>query len=258
MMADMARAILCGGKPMTVIVLAGGRGRRMNADKASLPVPGGTLLGRVVGQVLPHFDEILVSVSPGQKVDLGTAGHATIRVKSLVKAQEKRPCRRPGKGRGPEVGIVEDEQPDLGPMAGVLACLRAATHDLCAVVACDIPDVHLPFLRKLCGAAKDAEIVVPITSAGRYEPLFAVYSRRVVPRIEELLATGERSLVPLFARCRAVRIPLGERAWLRNLNTRRDYEEYLESEGARARESSRKKGSGPRPRRRAPAGPRPR
>ena len=67
-MKGMKRKIRCGGKPVTVIVLAGGRGSRMGADKAGLPLPGGTLLGRVLGQVGPLFDEVLVSVSPGQTI----------------------------------------------------------------------------------------------------------------------------------------------------------------------------------------------
>src|SRR5512136_2723980 len=66
MMAPMKRGIRCGGRPMTVIVLAGGRGRRMKADKAGLDVGGRTLLEHVLSQVEPLFDEVLISLSPDQ------------------------------------------------------------------------------------------------------------------------------------------------------------------------------------------------
>ncbi|HDT13077.1 MAG TPA: hypothetical protein ENO03_01845, partial [Candidatus Aminicenantes bacterium] len=66
MMGGMRRRIRCGGKPMTAVVLAGGRGRRMNADKPGLDIGGRTLLEHVLAQVGPLFDEILVSVSRGQ------------------------------------------------------------------------------------------------------------------------------------------------------------------------------------------------
>lgn len=209
MMRGMKRKIRCAGRPVTVIVLAGGRGSRMRADKASLPVPGGTLLERVLAQVGPLFDEVLVSVSPGQKF--------TAR-------------RGPGEGAGsPVPRTVVDEMLDLGPLGGILAGLRAAVNDVCAVVACDIPDVHAPLMRKLVKAALKADIAVPVTAQGEFEPLFAVYTRAVIPKIEEIIRDGERSLIPLFDRCRAERVPLKDTGWLRNLNTRTDYEEYLKS-----------------------------
>jgi molybdopterin-guanine dinucleotide biosynthesis protein A len=207
MMTDMKRQIRCGGLPVSVIVLAGGRGRRMNADKARLSVPGGTLLERVVSQVGPYFEEVLVSVSPGQEIEAGS--------------------KRSTNTKSPGIRIVEDEIPDQGPMAGILAGLKAAAHGVCAVVACDIPDVNVPYLRKLVRAAAEAEISVPVTPAGQFEPLFAVYTKAVVRRVEELLRAGERSLLPLFGRCRTVFLPLEDTNWLRNLNTRKDYEEFL-------------------------------
>jgi molybdopterin-guanine dinucleotide biosynthesis protein A len=203
------RRIRCGGKPVTVIILAGGRGRRMNADKARLPVNGETLLERVIGQVAPYFNEILVSVSPAQRI--------TIRPE------------RTADGHTPEPRIVEDDVPDLGPLGGILAGLRAAGNDVCAVVACDIPDVHIPLLRKLARAAAAADIAVPVTKRGQFEPLFAVYTKAVIPEIEDLLRSGEQSVLPLLVRCRTERVPLKEAGWLRNLNTRTDYEEYLKS-----------------------------
>jgi molybdopterin-guanine dinucleotide biosynthesis protein A len=208
-MRGVKRKIRCAGRPVTVIILAGGRGFRMNAEKARLPLPGGTLLERVLDQVAPFFNEVLVSASPGQKIT----------VRSKRKAEDKAPRAR----------MVEDEMLNQGPMAGILAGLKAAASDVCAVVACDIPDVHVPLLRKLVRAAAAAEIAVPITPAGQFEPLFAVYTRAVIPEIEELLRAGNRSLIPLFDRCRTERVPLEEAGWLRNLNTRKDYEEYLKS-----------------------------
>jgi molybdopterin-guanine dinucleotide biosynthesis protein A len=213
---------------MTVIVLVGGRGRRMKADKARLSVPGGTLLGRVLGQVAPYFDEVLLSVSPGQEIDLGKTGIGTSGTRRRSKPDGRRPLPRVGKEERTEFRVVEDETRGQGPIAGVLAGLKAAANDACLVVACDIPDIHIPFLRKLARAAREAEIAVPVTESGKHEPLLAVYSRPVIPGIEELLRAGERSLIPLFGRCRTAIVPLGNPDWLRNLNTRRDYEEYLE------------------------------
>jgi molybdopterin-guanine dinucleotide biosynthesis protein A len=219
MMGTVKRKMTCGGKAMTAVVLAGGRGRRMKADKARLAVGGRTLLEHVVAQLKGHFDEILVSVSPGQTVHL-----------------RGRPIKNKGDGskreaasHGPTPRIVEDEVPDLGPLGGILAGLKAAANDACMVVACDIPDIDLPLLRSLVRAVGEKDIAVPAGPAGHYEPLFAVYRKCTVPEVEALLQAGERSIIPLFERCRTAVVRLEDDGRLRNLNTRADYREYLES-----------------------------
>ncbi len=227
MMAHVKRRIRCGGKPMTVLVLAGGRSRRMKADKAGLDVGGRTLLEHVLAQVEPLFDEVLIGLSPGQRVDLRE------RKGSMTRSSERRDRTRARviegveSGSAPDLRIVRDVTSGLGPMAGILAGLTAARNDACMVIACDIPDIDAPFLRRLARAAAKAEIAVPVTAAGQFEPLFAVYTKGVIPEIEGLLVSGERSLLPLFPRCRTVRVPLGDAPWLRNLNTRAEYEDFL-------------------------------
>jgi molybdopterin-guanine dinucleotide biosynthesis protein A len=191
---------------MTVVVLAGGRGSRMKADKAALAVGGMTLLEHVLAQVAPYFDEVIVSLSPGQNAPY------------LSGARPSRPLR---------IRPVHDETPGLGPIGGLLAGLKAARNEAVAIVACDIPDIPVPILRSLARAAAGAEIAVAVDPAGHYEPLFAVYQRSVVGRIESLLARGERSLLPLYETARTAVVQLNEALRLRNLNTRADYEAYL-------------------------------
>ena len=174
----MSRRIRCRGKPLTAVILAGGRGLRMKADKARLPVPGGTLLSRKIGQLRPYFDEILVSVSAGQPQD------------------------QPG------VRYVEDEVAGAGPMAGISAGLKAAKNETCFVVACDIPDIEVGLIRRLAGAASGHEIVVPVTQSGQCEPLYAIYAKRVIPRIEVLFGRGVRKIIPLFAVCSTAFLPM--------------------------------------------------
>jgi len=219
MMGGMKRKIRCGGKPMTAIVLAGGRGRRMKADKARLDVGGKTLLEHVLAQIEPYFDEVLISVSPGQSI-------------ALARGPRTSSSRHPSSpARGPVHGLkaVPDETPGLGPIGGLLAGLRAARNEACLVVACDIPEVPSPLLRSLARAARDADIAVPVDPAGHFEPLFAVYRRTIIPAVESLLETGERGLLPLYKIRRTAVVPMGEKLRLRNLNTRAAYKAYLRS-----------------------------
>ena len=187
-MGAVKKKIRCGGRPMTAIVLAGGRGRRMKADKAGLDVGGRTLLEHVLGQIGPHFDEVLVSITPGQKL----APVPGLRTLTPLGPDS------PSGASAPQVRIVEDEEPGLGPLGGLLVGLKTAKHEACAVVACDIPDIDKALLRSLAEAAADAAIAVPVGPSGLYEPLFAVYRRSIIPEIESLLGRGERSLLPLY------------------------------------------------------------
>lgn len=202
-MAGVKRKIRCGGKPMTAVVLAGGRGRRMKADKARLDIGGRTLLEHVLAQIEPLFDEVLVSLSPRQDAP------------PLPAASRAR--------------AVHDVRPGLGPIGGLLAGLKAARNDACAVIACDIPEIDVPLLRTLAEAATAADIAVPIGPSGLHEPLFAVYRRSIVPEVEALLEKGERSLLPLYKACLTVLVGFDDPRRIRNLNTRRDYEEFLSS-----------------------------
>jgi len=219
MMGGMNRKIRCGGRPMTAIVLAGGRGRRMNADKTRLDVGGKTLLEHILAQVEPYFDEILISISPGQDP------------RPLLSARSSRPRRpaSPSRSAASPIRVVTDEIPRLGPIGGLLAGLKAAKNDACLVVACDIPEVPAPLLRSLARAAGDAEIAVAVDPAGHYEPLFAVYRRSIIPAIDSLLKTGELSLLPLYNSCRTAVVRLDDKRRLRNLNTRADFESYIRS-----------------------------
>jgi molybdopterin-guanine dinucleotide biosynthesis protein A len=204
---------------MTAIVLAGGRSRRMKEDKAGLNVGGKTLLERVLSQVGPYFDEVLVSVSPGQKPAYAVAAAIPRRPESETRSDGSPPAPR----------SVEDEAPGLGPLGGILSALKSAANEACAVVACDIPEIDVGFLRSLARAAKDFDIAVPVGPSGLREPLFAVYRKTIIPEIESLLKTGERSILPLYRTCRTAVVRFDDPGRIRNLNTRADYSAYLRS-----------------------------
>jgi len=182
--------------PLTLILLAGGTGRRMKRDKALLPAPGETLIERVLTQVEGFFAEALVSVSPGRRYDFLS------------------------------VPQIPDAVEGLGPMAGILAGLKAARFDPAFVLACDIPVVDRGFIGRLVAAAEGFDAVVPRTSKG-LEPLLAIYRKTTVPLIERLLAEGKRSVLDLYPLCRTKIVDIGDPPWLHNINTPEEYEIFL-------------------------------
>jgi len=124
--------------------------------------------------------------------------------------------------------LVVDEKPGEGPMMGIKSALLAAKNERCFVIACDIPDIDLSFLKRLIRESDHSDITLPLSSGDRREPLFAVYRKSILPEMEKLLDQGILSLLPLIERCSVQYVPLGENTWFKNLNTHRDYEDFLE------------------------------
>jgi len=175
----------------------------MKKPKALLPAPDRPLIERILAQVEGRFDEILISVSKGRTL--------------------------PGL---PQIQI-EDEFAGRGPIEGVRCGVRAARHNAVVVIACDIPDIDIRFLARLIRAAQERDIAVPVTAAGDFEPLFAVYKKSVLPAVERLVAAGDNSLIPLFSQCGTRTVPIKNPPWLKNLNTPEDYARFLRALKAR-------------------------
>ena len=202
------KKFLCRGRPMTLVVLAGGRSRRMGRDKARLPVPGGPLLGRTIVSLAGFFDEVVVSVSSLSRAS-GLEG--------LV-------CRS---AKGVPTVLAADAVRRQGPLRGILTGLRAARNEASFVLAGDMPDVSSAAVRTIIRRARDSDCAVAAGPAGLKEPLFGVYKRSCLPAIEDLLAAGRRSVLELFGRVRMVEVVLPTALRPANLNTPGEYRAYL-------------------------------
>ena len=187
----------------TAVVLAGGRSRRMGRDKALLEVDGRPLIQRIVDRLRPHFERVVVSADDAAK-------YAFL-----------------------DLEVIPDQDPDQGPMMAIASTLLRSPHDLNFYVPCDLPDIPLRLMARLLRHGRTgggADIVVPITPKGRYEPLFAVYRKTALPVIERHLAAGERKIIQVYEDCSTVTVPLQGAAGLENVNTMAD---YLRLPGAR-------------------------
>jgi len=182
---------------MTLAVLAGGKSRRMGRDKAFLPVGAATLIEETVRPLEKHFDEVLVAISKGQSVP-------------------PLPWR-----------TVEDDVAGQGPLRGILTGLRNARHDACFVLACDAPGLSASVVSKIVSAVSGVDIAVAVTDGGLKEPLLGVYRKSIIPEIEALLASGERSILPLFVRVKTREVVLESFEIPANVNTPAEYRAFV-------------------------------
>jgi molybdopterin-guanine dinucleotide biosynthesis protein A len=184
---------------MSAIILAGGKSTRMKEIKALLPVDGVPLVMKIARDIGDYSREIIISIGSYSK-----------------ELFDFLPYR-----------LVNDSQPNQGPLMGILCGLRASQTPVNFVIACDIPDIDIPFLREMEAYTDEYEIVVPVTGENKFEPLFAFYNKCLIPRIEDLLNRQTRKIIELFSIARVKYIPLENSRWYRNINTAADYRDYI-------------------------------
>jgi molybdopterin-guanine dinucleotide biosynthesis protein A len=98
----------------------------------------------------------------------------------------------------PDVCVLRDQTPHLGPLAGMQVGLEAlARHNIPAayVSACDTPLLKPELIRALIARLGDHELVVP-REGEFHHPLAGVYRTSLAPRIQEMVAHSR--LRPLF------------------------------------------------------------
>lgn len=185
---------------ITGVILAGGESRRMGCDKSLLPVQGARFIDHIYRRLAGVFDEvIIVTNSPSLYQDI--------------------PCRK-----------VPDIYYGKGALAGIHSGLCHARHERIFAVACDMPFVNPDVVRHLCAQhSAAAQIVIPHSARG-VEPLHALYDKRCLPAIEEVLDQGLRRIVAFFPKVSVHEVPLSALAGIdpegrsfQNINTPEEY-----------------------------------
>jgi molybdopterin-guanine dinucleotide biosynthesis protein A len=110
--------------------------------------------------------------------------------------------------------VLDDASVVRAPLAGVVAGLRAAAHEVAVILPVDSPLVTPELLRRLAAACRDA--AVPQTG-----PLPGAYRRSALPVLERRLAAGALDLRGALRELDAVVVQCDE-ALLANVNTREE------------------------------------
>ena len=163
---------------VTGVLLVGGASRRFGRPKAMAVYRGETLAERAWRLLGESCDEAIAVGKSADELEL-------------------------------PFGVLDDGSPVRAPLAGLVAGLRAATHEICVAVPVDMPLLTSGALRQLASSCVDA--AVPQTG-----PLPGAYHRRALPVLERRLRSGELALAASSRRTRhrddrARRGPTGER-----------------------------------------------
>jgi molybdopterin-guanine dinucleotide biosynthesis protein A len=142
------------------IILCGGLSKRMGRQKSFLPYGGKTLIENSLDLMSEVFSEVvLVSNNPADYEHL--SAH-----------------------------VVRDIIPNRGPLVGILSGLLVTTSEYSFVLPCDMPFVGKHLVQSICARRHESDLVV-YSHAGRIEPLLGVYSRSLIPSLEEAIFRGK-------------------------------------------------------------------
>jgi molybdopterin-guanine dinucleotide biosynthesis protein A len=102
--------------------------------------------------------------------------------------------------------VVPDLHPQVGALGGIQAAVTWSAHEHCLVVACDMPFLTLPLLRRMVSEPRNYDVLVPLIPGESrqrgdglvFQTLHAIYSKRCLPFIEKRIAAGNKQIVSFF------------------------------------------------------------
>ena len=96
--------------------------------------------------------------------------------------------------------IIGDAEPGAGPLAGIVAALRASSAPLLLTIAIDLPNMTADYLRGLLDCCASDRGIVP-TYGERFEPVAAVYPKRALQLAENCVTSRDLSVQRFAASC---------------------------------------------------------
>ena len=177
---------------ITGLILAGGQGRRMGGvDKGLQLLRGKPMAQWALERLAPQVDELLINCNQNHEA------YARL-------------------GRR----LVPDEIGGFaGPLAGLHAGLRAASHPLVVTVPCDSPFLPSDLVSRLESHLGANDLAVARTGEQPH-PVFSLVRKSVLPNLEQFLRSGGRKIDAWYASLRTVAVAFDDEAdAFRNINT---------------------------------------
>jgi molybdenum cofactor guanylyltransferase len=191
-----------GREHITGLVLAGGRGMRMGgADKGLQALHGEPLAAHVLKRLAPQAGALLISANrhPEAYAALGAPFGAT---------------------------VVADTLPGFpGPLAGLLAGLRAAGSAYVLSAPCDTPslpaDLGIRLAHALDSSEADIATVTTCDAQGQVSlhPVFALLRTDLADDLSAFLDAGERKVRAWYARHKTVEVAFTDERAFYNINS---------------------------------------
>ena len=183
---------------ITGVILAGGRAERMGGqDKGLLPLAGEPLIVHSIRRLQPQVAELLISANRNLAI-YQTFGYRVI-------------------GDAPDTRF-------RGPLAGMLAALKATTTPYLLTAPCDSPWLPPDYARRMAAALAAGASVSVAVGEGSWQPVFALLPVALREDLADWLTTGQHGVGRWLHRFQPAPVDFADwPALFRNLNTPEDW-----------------------------------
>ena len=162
---------------ITAVILAGGKGRRLEGqDKGLVPYKGKTLIQHVIERLQPQVGNIVINANRNQETyaDYGYP-------------------------------IISDEMSDFqGPLAGFASSMKMVETDYIVTLPCDGPSLPLDLVSRMLtklNTFNDVSNCIAVAHNGEWlQPVHALIPVALINSLEEFLANGDRKIDLWYAK----------------------------------------------------------
>jgi molybdopterin-guanine dinucleotide biosynthesis protein A len=185
----------------TAVILAGGKSSRMGYDKQLLKLNGRLVIEAQINMLSKLFQEVVV-----------VTNRPELYKDCCVTASD----------------ILEN----FGPLGGIHAGLIKANNKLCYIIACDMPNINEAYIKHILQVANDEPDACQavVTCFGSWlEPFNAIYSKDIIPIIEQSYVEKSIKIGDMLAKARTyyikeeiARIYSPDWSMFDNINTQAD------------------------------------
>ncbi len=191
---------------MSLILLAGGKGTRLNADKALLELNEIKIIENTIQKLNNLFNSIII-------VD----NYNLEKYDSIINKYNK-------------IIITQDLIKNKGPLGGIYTGLKTAKDDLNFILACDMPFINIDLIKYMLSISK-YDAVIP-KNDDKIEPLYSVYNKRIIPIIENQIKNNNLKIRDMINKIEKIKFIENEEIrkfdkdniCFFNINTKKDLE----------------------------------
>ncbi|MEZ8878683.1 molybdenum cofactor guanylyltransferase MobA [Vibrio lentus] len=155
------------------VILAGGQASRMGGkDKGLVELNGSPLIQYVIDKLSQQ--DVSITINANRNLDSYQAF----------------------------APVVSDSFPDYpGPLGGIHAGLKNASTDWVGFVPCDSPQISDDLVERFCSAIKEDSDILVAHDGEFKQPVFTLFHKRVLPKLEAFLERGDRKIILLYKEC---------------------------------------------------------
>jgi molybdopterin-guanine dinucleotide biosynthesis protein A len=177
-------------------ILAGGKNSRFGGmDKAFIEIEGKPIIEKLVSILELNFDDVLIISNQKEKY-------------SSFK----------------NISVFEDFYKEIGPLAGIHSAIKNCKNEFCVILACDMPNISTEAIEFFVSEFQNSDVLIP-TLNGLKEPLFAIYSKKILENLEHFIECENSRKIRAFLQTQKVQfveIPEKFRIDFMNINSPND------------------------------------